>query len=283
MALDSSQITTNDNWQKLISFTQKLADKLDLTYTRFGLIQYNSVPEVPVLLGRIRDPAILNDTIAKVFYKEGGRRTDLALMKAKEEFAHAAVRPGSSRVLLVVTGGPERELFVAHNTSIPADDLLKSPVEQLNQASVLVLASGVQDGLSAEDKTEMSDQLKTMASEPKADHIFEVPDYDQLISKVDIIANKTCVGMYSLESPIQQKPRCWDWGDGERLADWIQTQSSNWNEDEREAPPVWSAGMADKRFKNQRDDILCIFIKVLVWCLIISVWWLTFLTNISLL
>lgn len=168
-----------------------------MQYARLGIIQYHSYPEAVIVLGSIKDPKILNATIGKIFYKDGGRRTDLALMKAKEVFTspNVAYRQ-ASKVLLLVMGGPDRELFVGQNASISAADLLKSPTDDLHKSEVSVIAVGVQLGLGDPDKASLTEQLKLIASEPLADHVVEVPDFDQLLSKVDILANKSCAGAF---------------------------------------------------------------------------------------
>ena len=96
-----------------------------------------------------------------------------------------------------MTGGPSADVYIdAGKPPITGADLLQLPTDNLHNAEVAVYAIGVQDGLSAEEKTTLSDQLKLIASEPVADHVFEVADFAKLADTAAKVANKSCVGTF---------------------------------------------------------------------------------------
>ena len=100
-------------------------------------------------------------------------------------------------MVILITGGPSADVYIdAAKPPITGADLLQLPTDNLHNAEVAVYAVGVQDGLSAEEKTTFSDQLKLIASEPAADHVFEVADYAKLGDTASKIANKSCVGTF---------------------------------------------------------------------------------------
>lgn len=52
VALDSSESVREANWTKLIRFTKALVKSLDASFTRVGIIRYNTKAEVPIPLGK---------------------------------------------------------------------------------------------------------------------------------------------------------------------------------------------------------------------------------------
>ena len=97
-------------------------------------------------------------------------------------------------MVILITGGPSADVYTdASKPPITGSDLLQQPVQQLHDAEVAVYAVGIQEGLTDEKKT-FEEQLKLIASEPKADHMFKVADYSKLADTASKIANKTCIG-----------------------------------------------------------------------------------------
>jgi len=99
------------------------------------------------------------------------------------------------KVVILLTGGPSADVYYdAAKDPIKGADLLKMPTDQLHNAEVAVYAVGVQDGLSDNDKKTFTEQLGIIASQPTADHVFEVADYAKLAETAPKVANKSCVG-----------------------------------------------------------------------------------------
>ena len=97
---------------------------------------------------------------------------------------------------MLITGGPSADVYIdAAKAPITGADLLKMPVDRLHSAEVAVYVVGIQEGLSSDEKKSFPDQMKLIASDIKADHMFEVDDYSKLGDMASKIANKSCVGM----------------------------------------------------------------------------------------
>lgn len=194
--LDSSESVGALNWEKIINFTRKVAGKFDVQYTRVGVIQYHSTPEVPIALSSFKDNKTLDEAISNIYFKPGATRTDLAIMKAIEVFNKAPLRK-ASRVVLFVIGARSTDLYVSKGKSINATDLIKQPSANLQGGQVAVYAAAVSEGLPANEKLAFTKELNILTSTPPIDHIFESPTYDDLLTaKVDEVAKKTCVGKY---------------------------------------------------------------------------------------
>ncbi|EDO36470.1 predicted protein [Nematostella vectensis] len=112
LALDSSESVGAENWMKMINATIKFVNQFDVRYTRFGLIQFHSSPEVPIVLSSFPDNKTLSETIAKVYYKAGSTRTDLAAMKVVEVFKAASHRK-ASKVAVFILGGLSTDVYVS--------------------------------------------------------------------------------------------------------------------------------------------------------------------------
>lgn len=195
--LDSSEKIGKDNWDKIVNATSLIASKFDLKYARFGVLQYQSYPEIIIKLMKFNDDKSLSATLAKIFYKSGGKRTDLALNATLDVFKEASPRSGS-KVVILVTGGPSAQVYTAPGKYVTGEDLLVIPTTQLHNAEVAVYAVGIQEGLSDADKKSLTSQLGLIASQPTADHVKEIADFATLLTEAPKIANLSCIGTLSL-------------------------------------------------------------------------------------
>lgn len=167
-----------------------------MKYTRFGVIQYHSTPEVPIYLTSFKDNTTLDNAIGSIYFKPGSTRTDLATTKAAEVFNKAPLRK-ASRVAIFVIGGRSTDLFVSKGKSINATDLISKPAVDLQTAHVAVYAASVSEGLPAEESNAFRAELNLLTSNPPLDHIFESTTYDDLLTaKPDQVAKKTCIGKW---------------------------------------------------------------------------------------
>lgn len=195
--LDSSEKIGKDNWDKIVNATSLIASKFDLKYARFGVLQYQSYPEKIIKLMKFNDDKSLSATLAKIFYKSGGKRTDLALNATLDVFKEASPRSGS-KVVILVTGGPSAQVYTAPGKYVTGEDLLVIPTTQLHNAEVAVYAVGIEEGLSDADKKTLTSQLGLIASQPTADHVKEIADFATLLTEAPKIANLSCIGTLSL-------------------------------------------------------------------------------------
>ena len=84
-----------ENWEKIINASINIASQFDYLYTQFAVIQYQTYPEITIKLSKFTDDKQLADTFKKLFYKAGGKRTDLALNKTLDVFKYAKPRKAS--------------------------------------------------------------------------------------------------------------------------------------------------------------------------------------------
>lgn len=170
------------------------------------MIQYQSYPETVIQLGNppFTDDKQLQATFAKIFYKSGGKRTDLALNSTLDVFKAAKIRSGS-KVVILITGGPSSEVFLAPGKSISGEDLLGMPTAQLHKAEVAVYAVGVQEGLADADKKTLTKQLGIIASTPTSEHVFELADFATVLKDAPKIANKSCIGKFISSISIMRR------------------------------------------------------------------------------
>ena len=199
--LDSSEKIGKDNWEKIINATTIIASKFNLQFARFGVEQYQSYTEKIIKLMKFNDDKSLAATLGKIFYKSGGKRTDLALNATLEVFKEATPRSGS-KVVILITGGPSAQVYTAPGKYVTGEDLLAVPTTQLHNAEVAVYAIGVQEGLSDAEKKTLTAQLALIASKPTADHVKEIADFATLLTEAPKIANLSCIGMFSFRQLI---------------------------------------------------------------------------------
>ncbi|XP_067044439.1 coadhesin-like isoform X2 [Acropora muricata] len=190
--LDSSEKVGTENWKKIVNATIDMASEFDIKTARFAVVQYTNFPETPIKLISFKDDKSFGETLKKVFYKTGGKRTDLALNSTLGVFKAASPRLGS-KVVILITGGPSADVYTdASKPPITGLDLLQQPVQQLQDAEVAVYAVGVLEGITDEKKT-FGEQLKLIASEPKDDHMIKLGAYSNLADVASKIAKKACI------------------------------------------------------------------------------------------
>lgn len=200
--LDSSESVGALNWDKIINFTRKVASQFDVKYTRFGVVQYHSSPELPIMMSSFKDSVTLDNAISNIYFKPGATRTDLAISKAVDVFNKASIRQ-ASRVAIFIIGARSTDLYVSKGKSINATDLLRGPSELLQSLHVSTFTIAVSQGLPDSEKLAFKNELNIIASVPPIDHIFESTTYDELLNtQVYSVAQKTCLGEYLLDEVI---------------------------------------------------------------------------------
>lgn len=133
--LDSSEKVGTENWKKIVNATIDMASEFDIKTARFAVVQYTNFPETPIKLISFKDDKSFGETLKKVFYKTGGKRTDLALNSTLGVFKAASPRLGSkvlSEKYICILANIEKRLRRGRFTF--ANDII-SPNEPLPHAS----------------------------------------------------------------------------------------------------------------------------------------------------
>lgn len=178
--LDASSSVGYFNYIKVKEFVEKLSEDFTISTagTHFGMMHYSGSPRLDFVPNdsRYHERPALKAKIHSIIYSYGGTRTDLALrMAEKSFFCSSCTRAGKPKVLLVITDG---------NTNEGSEDLAVASQKMKNdRVTILSVGIGSQISLS---------ELQTIASEPKAKHVFKLDSFDALKGKLDDIMEMAC-------------------------------------------------------------------------------------------
>lgn len=136
--LDSSSAVSRANYQKELSFLQKIAGHFEISprYVRAGIIPYGKTAELAVPLGSQTTNEAINRSINSLPYIGGNKRIDRALKLANQTFSKA--RPLVPKILVILTH--EGQL------TDPGTDL-RLPVQALRGQGVSVFVIAIGDGV----------------------------------------------------------------------------------------------------------------------------------------
>ena len=109
-------------------------------------------------------------------YPGGGTRIGKALLKTKEVLFDKSARSGVPNIACVLTDGKSQ-------------DNIGAPAQKLRDSGVTVISVGIGTQYDRE-------QLKEMATDPDAQHVFK-GEFDTLSSLVDSIMEIACKGNYT--------------------------------------------------------------------------------------
>lgn len=168
--VDSSWSMGEENFEHVRHFLYTLIQSLHQVggeRFKFALVQYNSRPETEFHLNSYPTTQGVLAHIKSMSYRGGGTRTGLGLdFLIRTHLTTAAgsrAADGAVQVVLVLTDGRSQ------------DDVAE-PAQVLQLAGVEMFAVGVQDAVDSE--------LREMASQPHATHVFSV---DSFLALRDII------------------------------------------------------------------------------------------------
>ena len=85
-----------------------IVDLPDTAHQRYGVIQYDNYPSVPVRLGYIRNKNSLKEVIDMITWRRDGKALLPALRKASEQFEREG-RPNSDSIIVVFSDGEQKE------------------------------------------------------------------------------------------------------------------------------------------------------------------------------
>ena len=109
-ALDGSESLAKNGFEKIKKFVKAMIDeyKISETETHVGVVEFSNKTKVVLPLNRLFDAGLVKNEVQRIVPSGGkGTVTDEALRKSAEEvFAvKSGGRPGSSKVLIIVTDG----------------------------------------------------------------------------------------------------------------------------------------------------------------------------------
>ncbi|XP_073238208.1 collagen alpha-1(XIV) chain-like [Porites lutea] len=183
--IDSSSSVRRKNYEKVKAFLIQLVDKMHISHrmTHVAVIHYNhrAYLDWDFNSDRAKNAVALKKAILNLKYQPGGTRTDIAMDKSMEEMFKVdhGQRPDVPHVLFVLTDGK------TSSRSKPYEKVLKAYKDR----GVKVVAIGVGPSVDNKELTEIA------MGQP--DNVVHVQQFDQLVSKLDEIVQKSCAAMKS--------------------------------------------------------------------------------------
>jgi len=180
LIMDASSSVRRSNYNKVKSFIKDLSDDFTIgaSDTRFGIIHYSNSAKLDFTQrdAKYYDRTALKAKIDSIVYSYGGTRTDRALRMAETEFFCSGCNPaGKPKVLIVITDG---------NTNDGSEDLGVATKGMMdNKVTIISLGIGPDIDLS---------ELRLIASEPKANHVFKLANFDELKAQLNSILAQAC-------------------------------------------------------------------------------------------
>ncbi|KAF6725437.1 Collagen alpha-1(XIV) chain [Oryzias melastigma] len=187
--VDGSWSIGRVNFRLVRMFLENLVDAFDvgIDKTRIGLAQYSGDPRIEWHLNTYHTKDAVIDAIKNMPYKGGNTLTGcLALTFIlencfKPEFGS---RDGVPKIGILITDGKSQDNVIP-------------PAESLQKAGVELFAIGVKNA----DETE----LRSIASEPDATHVYNVADFNIMSSIVEGLTKVVCEQVEQQEKDIKQK------------------------------------------------------------------------------
>lgn len=179
--MDASGSVGKGNWQKVLDFAGKLAERLLALNreNRMEIIDFSQEANEDNQLSSNQTVIHQGLQNLKNRYQNAITRTGKALNKESEIFKRLS-RDGTNKLLIVVTDGQ-----TTPQNSFTGLELLRGPTEDLKAAGVHVTAVGVGTMVNEEE-------LNFMATDPDNKNVLHFDNYDGLLNMVDKVSQAIC-------------------------------------------------------------------------------------------
>jgi len=163
------------NFQKVINFVKQMVNEFEISQhdTHVGVVLFDHRANVVFGFHNYTDKYYIMRHISAIEYRGGGTRTASALSVVQNGLYKTSSRNGIPKILIVLTDGKSR-------------DNVKDPAQRLRDLGVTIYAVGIGSKIN-------EDELKEMATDPDADHVF-TSGFDDLGTIVQAIKNNICQG-----------------------------------------------------------------------------------------
>ncbi|CAI5663250.1 unnamed protein product [Oreochromis niloticus] len=176
------------NFRLVRMFLENLVNAFDvgIDKTRIGLAQYSGDPRIEWHLNAFSTKDAVVDAVRNLPYKGGNTLTGLALTFILENCfkPESGARPGIPKIGILITDGKSQ------------DDVIP-PAEELRNAGVELFAIGV--------KNADENELRSIASEPESNHVYNVADFNIMSSIVGGLTKTVCKQVEQQDKDIKQK------------------------------------------------------------------------------
>lgn len=185
--MDASSSIGRQNYKKQKSFLVNLVRQFDIgaDKTRVGVISFSNSYRLAVPLGSADDITSLTKAIHNIPYSRGGTDTASALKFIRNQgFSSNSARGGAAHIAIILTDGYSRD---------PAST--KQEAKALHDAGINTFVIGIGNGIDM-------DELRSIASDPDDQHLFQVDDFNALDSIKDLLVSRAC------EAPVNSIVVC---------------------------------------------------------------------------
>ncbi|KAL1259248.1 hypothetical protein QQF64_009825, partial [Cirrhinus molitorella] len=185
--VDGSWSIGRINFRLVRMFLENLVNAFDvgIDKTRIGLAQYSGDPRIEWHLNGFTTKDAIIDAVKNLPYKGGNTLTGLALTYILENSfkPESGARDDVPKIGILITDGKSQ------------DDVVP-PAQTLRSAGVELFAIGV--------KNADENELKAIASEPEATHVYNVADFSIMSTIVDGLTRKVCDGVEQQNKDIKR-------------------------------------------------------------------------------
>ncbi|XP_053557238.1 integrin alpha-1 [Bombina bombina] len=184
-------------WHSVVDFLQNLLKKMDISpnQTQVGIVQYGENVTHEFNLNTYNSTAAVLQAAMKIKQRGGSRTmTALGIDTAREEaFTEArGARRGVEKLMVVVTDGE------SHDNHRLKKVIQKCEDENIQRFSIAILGSYTRGNLSTDTFVE---EIKSIASEPKEKHFFNVSDELALSTIVESLGER----IFALEATSEKQ------------------------------------------------------------------------------
>ncbi|XP_053738825.1 collagen alpha-1(XXVIII) chain-like [Synchiropus splendidus] len=181
--IDSSESVGPENFEIIKDFVNALVDRVTVgrNATRIGLVLYSLEVRLVFNLARYMNKQDIKQAIRTIPYMGEGTHTGTAIRKATQE-AFFSSRAGVSKVAIVITDG---------QTDKREPVKLDIAVREAHAANIEMFALGIVNS-SDPTQAEFLRELNLIASDPDAEHMFLIDDFNTLPALESKLVSQFC-------------------------------------------------------------------------------------------
>ncbi|OCT75709.1 hypothetical protein XELAEV_18030895mg [Xenopus laevis] len=180
--IDSSESVGPENFHIIKQFVNKLIDKIssDQTASKVGIINFSHKVEVVAHIGQLTKKENLREAVNRMNYLGEGTYTATAIKKSTELFLQSS--RDVKKIAIVITDGQ------ADNRDTMRLDLV---VKEAHSINVEMYVIGVVDTHDP-NYVLFRNEMDLIASDPDADHVFQINDFSTLSELENKLFQKIC-------------------------------------------------------------------------------------------
>ncbi|XP_012995463.2 collagen alpha-1(XXVIII) chain [Esox lucius] len=181
--IDSSESVGPENFEIVKDFVTALVDRVTVgrNATRIGLVLYSLEVQLVFDLARYLTKQDVKQAIRKILYMGEGTNTATAIRRATQDAFHSA-RTGVSKVAIVITDG---------QTDKREPLKLEIAVREAHAANIEMYALGIVNS-SDPTQSEFLRELNLIASDPDAEHMYLIDDFNTLPALESKLVSQFC-------------------------------------------------------------------------------------------